>query len=158
MGKVPALVDGSLRLWESNAINLYAAEKHPQARLVPPSPEGRASMMRWLFFQASHVSPACVPIFRANHARMRDYYEFVTDPRDVEVGRKELARFLPILEAALSDREYIEGSFSLADVALAPHLWLVREVGTDLSPAVAAWLDRILARPAWRKAAALVYR
>ena len=37
MGKVPALVDGDLRLWESNAINWYVAEKHPASRLLPTS-------------------------------------------------------------------------------------------------------------------------
>ena len=36
MGKIPALVDGALKLWESNAINWYAAEKFPAARLLPP--------------------------------------------------------------------------------------------------------------------------
>jgi glutathione S-transferase len=33
VGKVPTLVDGSTTLWESNAINWYLAEKHPQAAL-----------------------------------------------------------------------------------------------------------------------------
>src|SRR5207253_5012395 len=37
MGKIPALVDGELILWESNAINWYLAEKFPQARLLPQS-------------------------------------------------------------------------------------------------------------------------
>src|SRR6266852_3597486 len=62
MGKIPALVDGTLRLWESNAINWYAAEKFPKARLLPASLEGRASMQRWLFFQTGHVTPACIPV------------------------------------------------------------------------------------------------
>src|SRR5919206_5170440 len=51
MGKIPALVDGELRLWESNAINWYVAEKFPSAGLVPASAEARASVLRWLFFQ-----------------------------------------------------------------------------------------------------------
>src|SRR5438270_3243311 len=70
MGKIPALVDGQLKLWESNAINWYVAEKHPAARLIPEAAEGRATMLRWQFFQAQHVTPACVPIFRATHPRL----------------------------------------------------------------------------------------
>ncbi len=159
MGKVPSLADGDFRLWESNAINLYVAEKHPQARLVPASPEGRASMQRWLFFQASHVTPACVQLFRATNARVQEFYGIVGDAPAAEASRKELARYLPVLESALAGREFLEGDFSLADIAYAPHLWLVREGGLDLAPwpLVAAWLERTLARPAWQKAAALVF-
>ncbi len=157
MGKVPALVDGEFRLWESNAINLYVAEK--QGRLIPNSPEGRASMMRWLFFQASHVTPACVQYFRASHARVLEHYGLAADPPAAEAAHKELSRYLPVLEAALPGRDFLEGAFSLADIAYAPHLWLVRESGLDLSPwpLVSAWLDRTLARPAWQKAAALIF-
>ena len=77
----------------------------------------------------------------------------------MEAGRKELARYLPVLEGALADREWLERQFSLADVAYAPHLWLVAEGGFDLSPypRVRDWLDRLLARPAWRKAAEMIF-
>jgi len=159
MGKIPALVDGPLKLWESNAINWYAAEKVPGARLLPASIERRASVQRWLFFQAAHVSPACVPVFRATNARVQAFLHNAADPQAAEGGRKELARYLPVLEGALADREWLEREFSLADVAYAPHLSLVAEGGFDLSPypRVCAWLDRLLARPAWRKAAEMIF-
>src|SRR6059058_3861267 len=75
MGKVPALIDGEVRLWESNAINLYVAEQHPEARLVPSTAAGRASMMRWLFFQAGHVSPAVRPLLFATNQRVQDFWK-----------------------------------------------------------------------------------
>ncbi len=66
---------------------------------------------------------------------------------------------VPVLESPLAGREWLEGVFSLADVAYAPHLWLIVEGGFDLAhyPRVGAWLERLLARPAWRKAADLVF-
>jgi glutathione S-transferase len=159
MGKVPALVDGATQLWESNAINWYIAEKHPEARLLPASLGGRASVQRWLFFQAAHVSPACFAVYRWTNARVQNFWGMRGDAQTAENGRQELARYLPVLESALGEREWLEGEFSLADIAYAPHLWLVAEGGFDLSetPAVRAWLTRLLARPAWQKAVSMIY-
>ena len=158
MGKIPSLVDGALTLWESNAINWYVAEKLPGARLLPSSIEGRALVQRWLFFQSAHVTPACVQVFRATNPRVQAFWNTKGDPQLADAARKELARYLPVLDAALASREWLEGDFSLADVAYAPHLALIAEGGFDFSPwpKLRAWLDRLLARPAWRKAAELV--
>ena len=159
MGKIPALVDGALKLWESNAINLYAAEKFPQKGLLPSTPAARAQVQRWLFFQAAHVSVACVPLFRATNKRVQDFWQTKGDAQPAEAARKELARYMQVLDAALADRDWLEGSFSLADVAYAPHLWLVVEGGYDLAPYPKArdWLERLLARPAWLRARELVF-
>src|ERR1700737_1965626 len=157
MGKIPALADGEFKLWESNAINWYVAEKFPKAGLVPSSTQARASVQRWLFFQAAHVTPACISVFRGTHARMQAFWQMKADPQTVEAGRKELARYFPVLEAALAKRDWLEVEFSLADIAYAPHLSLLAEAGFDFSayPRVRAWLDRMLARPAGKKEAAV---
>jgi glutathione S-transferase len=158
MGKVPALADGALLIWESNAINWYVAEKVPQARLLPPSIGGRAAVHRWLFFQAGHISPACFPILRTLPA-IQAFWRVRPDPAAVEAGRKELGRYLPVLEAALVGRDWLEGDFSLADIAYAPHFMLVAQAGFDFTqyPTVRAWLDRLFARVAWQKTASLVF-
>jgi len=158
MGKVPALTDGQTTLWESNAINWYLAEKNPQAKLLPPSIEGRAAALRWMFFQAAHVTPAAVPIFRSIHPKLVAALG-PADPQAQENGRKELARFLPVLEQQLAGRDWLETDFSLADVANGPHLWLLNDAGFDFSatPRLRAWLDRLSARPAFQKAVSLVY-
>jgi glutathione S-transferase len=159
MGKIPALVDGAFRLWESNAINWYAAERHPEAGLLTSTIEGRASVQRWLFFQAAHVSQACIPLFLATNRRAREFWQPRVDDRATDAAREQLGRWLPVLEAGLAGREWLEGTFSLADVAHLPHLWLVAEGGFDLGPypAVRAWLERIAARPAWRNTVELVF-
>jgi glutathione S-transferase len=157
--KVPALVDGEVSLWESNAINWYVAEKHPDSELLQPTPAGRASVQRWLFFQAAHVSPSATAINRVLSARHRDYWGQRSDPAAAEVGKQELARYLLVLESALGRGEWLEGRFSLADIAFAPHLAFLVEGGIDFSsaPRVRAWLDRLLSRPAWQQARALVF-
>jgi glutathione S-transferase len=159
MGKVPALVDGATALWESNAINWYVAESHPEAKLLPPTAAGRASVQRWLFFQAAHVSPAATAVNRDLSARHRKFWKLAPDPRAAEAGRQELARYLPVLEAALAEGDWLEKQFSLADIAYAPHLGYLVEGGFDFlaTPRVRDWLQRLLARPAWQQARALVF-
>jgi len=159
MGKVPALVDGEVELWESNAINWYLAEKHPAARLLPASLAGRAGVQRWLFFQAAHVSPACFAVYRTTNSRMHKFWGMKGDPQAFEQGQKELARFLPVLDTRLQKSTWLEGEFSLADIAYAPHLWLLEDGGFDFAatPALRGWLARLLARPAWLRARRLVY-
>jgi glutathione S-transferase len=158
MGKIPALVDGKLRLWESNAINWYVAEKLPQSRLLPPSIEGRASVQRWLFFQAAHVTPACIPVFRATNPRVQEFWKTKGDPQAAETGLKELARYLPVIEGGLAEGDWLAGEFSLADIAYVPHLILVDEGGFDFAPypRVRAWLARLQSRPAWRRVAEMI--
>jgi glutathione S-transferase len=158
-GRVPALVDGDVRLWESNAINWYVAEKHPESRLLPPSIEGRAAVQRWLFFQSGHVSPACMQVYRSTNASLQKFWKLTGDPQSLEAGRSELLRCLEVLEKALADRDWLENVFSLADIAYAPHLWFVAEGGFDFTatPRVQAWLERLWARTAWRTTKALIF-
>ena len=159
LGKVPALLDGETALWESNAINWYVAEKYPDAALLPATPAGRASVQRWLFFQAAHVSPAATAVNLALSERHRRYWERAADPVAAESGARELGRYLPVLEAALTGSEWLDGRYSLADIAYAPHLAFLVEGGFDFdrTPRVRAWLDRLLSRPAWQQARALVF-
>jgi glutathione S-transferase len=160
MGKVPALADGEVRLWESNAINWYVAEKHPAAQLIPSSTAGRAAVQRWLFFQVGHVTPACATVFRGTNERVRAFWRIPPiDPALIDAARAELARYLPVLEQALADRDWLERDFTLADLAYAPHLKLVAEGGYDFAatPLVRAWLERLWARPAWQRAEQLVF-
>lgn len=159
MGKIPALTDGAFRVWESNAINLYVAERYPASGLLPSTIEGRAGVNRWLFFQTGHVTPACQAVFRFTSRRIQDFWKTQGDVKAAEAGTKELDRWLPVLEGVLAGRDWLEGEFTLADIAYAPHLWLIVDAGFDLSPypAVDAWLQRMLARPAWRRTAEMVF-
>ncbi len=159
MGKIPSLVDGALKLWESNAINWYLAERFPQGRLLPSSIEGRAEVHRWLFFQMAHVSPPAVTVFRATHPRVKAFWGAEPEAAAVAAARKELARFLPLLEWRLSDCEWLAGEFSIADIAYAPHLFMLAGGNFDFSPypRLHAWFDRLQARPARRKVVEMIY-
>lgn len=55
MGKVPAIVEGDFKLWESGAILLYLAEKYDQ---IPSSLQQRALVTQWVLFGNATLTPA----------------------------------------------------------------------------------------------------
>ena len=65
--------------------------------------------------------------------------------------RQLLREFFRILERELSGREYlVAGQFTLAEIAYAPFLQFLALMEITPQPAVAAWAQRILARPSAR--------
>jgi glutathione S-transferase len=78
--KVPVLVDGSLVLSESAAIQLYLADKNRQAGFIPEAVEDRAQMYRWIFFLVTEIEQ---PLWRiARHTVL--YPEEKRLPQDVD--------------------------------------------------------------------------
>lgn len=147
-GRVPTLVDGEVVLWESNAILTYLAERFPEGGLAGRDPAERASVMRWMFMNAAHLSPSLARIF-AHTIRLPEDQRI---PKLVEDARADLERSLRALDARLGEHPYLASAFSLAEVSIAPSLALAPMLGVDLSsrPAVGAWLTRIAERPAWK--------
>jgi len=128
MGKVPALVDGDFKLWESNAILTYLATRFPETRALPTEPQGRADVDRWLHWQSCHLMPAMGALKTA-------------DDKDVSA----VTPLLRILEQQLQGREYLLGPLTVADFAVSAYLMtkMARLLDYSACPAVAAWRDRM---------------
>lgn len=128
MGRVPALVDGDFKLWESNAILTYLATVFPQTRALPADPRGRADADRWLHWQSCHLMPAMGALK-------------VADEKDVGT----VTPLLQILDDQLNGREYVLGTLSVVDFAICAYL--ITKMGRKLDysrcPNVAAWLTRM---------------
>jgi glutathione S-transferase len=59
MGKVPALVDGAAKLWDSGAICLYLADAYPEAGLgVPVGDPARGAFLQWTMYNNAVIEPA----------------------------------------------------------------------------------------------------
>lgn len=152
--KIPALVDHdgpggrSITVFESGAILLYLAEK--SGRLLPLDPLRRSTVIQWLFWQTSSQGPL---LGQAAH--------FVSHAanRGLEIGyaieryRREAQRLYAVLDARLADRDYIEGEFSIADIAAFPWVRVAKGQGVSLDdfPNVKRWCDAIAQRPSARK-------
>ena len=143
-GRVPLLVrdDGSV-LAESNAILCWLGEGTP---IVPTDAWQRAQMLQWMFFeQYSHEPYIAVARFicgwlPADHPRRAEL------PRLHERGAQALA----VMEKHLQGRDYfVDGGYSLADIALFAYTHAAGDGGFDLEvyPAVSAWIARVKATP-----------
>lgn len=146
IGKVPVLRHNGTIVSECAAICAYLADAFPLAGLAPPpGSAARGDYYRWLFFAAGPLDTA------ATLASM----DFNTPPLgDVRAGWGSLPRVVAMLETVLADRRWLVGDrFSAADVFLGSLLdWAVRFGSVAARPVFDTYLDRILARPAQRRA------
>lgn len=147
-GQVPAYSDGKVEMFESGAIVLWIAQNSDQ--LMPADDAGRAMVTTWLFAAMNSVEPfvaelAGIDLFNAD----KDW----TKARRPEVEAM-LRRRLGDLQTALSDRQWFAGDrFSAADILMTHVLRDLRhtDIVSDF-PALAAYVARAEARPAFRRA------
>jgi glutathione S-transferase len=143
--KVPMLVDGSLVLTESVAIQLYLADKHPQAGFIPESVEDRAEMYRWIFFVVTEIEQ---PLWRiARHTSL--YPKEKRLPQDIALAKQECIEMVAVLERHMAEREFMAGDrLSVADFNAAYILDWANEVQMlAAAPRLQAYLKSMYARP-----------
>jgi GST-like protein len=155
--RIPAIVDHTpadggepLALFESGAILLYLAEKTGQ--FLPTDLRGRQTALQWLFWQMGGLGPM------AGQNHHFNLYAPEKLPYAMERYVKETARLYGVLNKHLSDgREFIAGSYSVADMACYPWIVPYERQGMNLAdfPHLAAWFARIAQRPATQRAYAL---
>lgn len=151
-GRIPALVDGELTLFESMAINLYLAQRYGGA-LYPQNPADQARAWQWSVWAISEIEPLQMRIVIQRVFTPEDR----RDPAVVERATQALQRPLKVLDAALADRPWLLGEqFSVADLNVAAVMLLMRRVGFDLTahPRVQRWAEACHARPALARAQA----
>lgn len=146
-GKVPVLIDDETVVYDSTVINEYLNDEY-FAELLPEDSAQRATA-RILEDYAD------VAFTLPGMAAERELARPVDDRDDQRLaGAKEVIRKgLSMLDRVLTDKEYLVGDFSLADVAFAPTLLQLDklDVKVDSSlPNVKAWLGRLAERPSMR--------
>jgi len=146
-GQVPWLTDGDLSIFESGAILLHLGQL--SAALIPPDPRGRCEATEWVFAALNSVEMASLPWA---------LLKFTGNASDTP-GWKFLDDFLKLrlkhMEAALAGREWLAGSFSVADILMSDVLRLVdRFDGIAEYSACRDYVARATARPAFVKARA----
>ena len=81
-----------------------------------------------------------------------------SDKDVIEAKRAAFLGVLSILDNQLSGRDYVVDEFSIADIALGCSVPVAFNCGVNIAPFanIRAWLERLLARPAWAKAETFV--
>lgn len=151
-GRIPAIQDGDVTLFESLAINLYLARKYgPTLWPTSPADEGRA--YQWTIWAMTELEE---PIISALMHRMF-LPEAQRDPKKAEEAAARFVKPITVLDGALAGRQWLAGpEFTIADLNVAAVLMVAPMAGFDLgqAPNAAAWLGRCTARPALAKAQA----
>jgi glutathione S-transferase len=144
-GQVPWLIDGDISIFESGAILLHLGEL--STKLMPTDPRGRSEATEWVFAALNSVEMASLPWTMSKfmgHATDTAAWKFVDD---------FLKLRLKHLEPVLGGREWLAGSFSVADILMSDVLRVVDGFdGLVESPACRAYVARATARPAFIKA------
>jgi GST-like protein len=149
-GKVPAIDDNGVFVFDSNAILLYLGEK--TGRFVG-SPADRPELLSWLFFIATGIGPFSGQAVHFQHAAPEKL------PYAVNRYRREIERHYRVLDRHLAGREYIVGGdYSIADMSAWGWLGRAARVlpGADdplaAFPNVKRLYEKVDARPAAARA------
>lgn len=151
MGRVPALEDGDVTLYESGAIVQYVLARYGKGRLAPDvdSPEF-AAYLQWLHYAEGMLMPQVNVIVVETRFLPPDK----RNPENLARATKLLTRMLAPVDEALAGRDYLAGDFSGADIMTGHACVVAARLGADISdkPNVAAYVKRLDARPALAKA------
>jgi glutathione S-transferase/GST-like protein len=144
-GRIPAIVDrdeGDFAVFESGAILIYLAEK--TGRLMPSDRKGRSLVLQWLMFQMAGIGPMM--------GQANVFYRYFPEkiPAAIDRYQGEVRRLLTVLDGRLTDREYLAGDYSIADIAnwawVRGYKW--SGVSIDELEHLARWINQLAARPA----------
>ena len=152
MGRVPAVEDGGVTIYESGAIVQYMLTKYGEGRMQPAADsDAFPAYLQWLHYAEGMIMPPVNIIV----------VETILLPperrNDTNVARatKLLGQMLSAVDAHLADgREYLAGEFTGADIMTGHACSVSRRLGADVSdkPDVEAYIERCNARPAMQKA------
>lgn len=147
--KTPAIDDDGVKVFDSNAILIYLAEKTGQ--FLPPVSH-RGEFLSWMMFVATGVGP---------YSGQAVHFRHMAPKSDYAINRytKEIQRHYRILDERLAAHEYlVADTYTVADMSL----WgwanavpfMLGETAWEQFPHVKAWHDRVSARPAAQRTAA----
>ncbi len=147
--KIPAIIDDSpaeagvrISLFESGAILQYLAEK--TGHFLPEDVLGRSEVLQWLFWQMGGLGPML--------GQNLHFGQYAPEKIPYAIDRyvNESERLFEVMDKQLTNREFIAGDYSIADMASYP--WVFKhpylQLQLDEFPNLTRWYQTIEQRPA----------
>ena len=147
---VPTIEDGELTLYESNACVRYLARQYRAGSLCPLDAKDAALADQWMDWQCSTFGTGFFMIFM-NKIRLTAEK---SSPEQIKKGEQQTAHLLQQLESKLEQTDYLIGNtLSMADIPIGTMLYryFTMEIERPPLPAVAAYYQRLTARPSYQK-------
>lgn len=147
-GKVPALIDGTVTVWDSLAIIEYAAERFPEAGLWPAHPASRA--------YARSISAEMHSGFSALRRECGMNLHRPIGPKTLsDNARADIARIQELWTDCRQRSErngpFLFGSFTAADAMYAPVVHRFRTYAIEVTTPVREYMGAMMAQPAFRE-------
>ena len=142
--KIPAIVDqdAGITVFESGAILIYLARK--TGKLLPTEEKAEFQVLSWLMLQMGSVGPM---LGQLNH-----FKKFAPEkiPYAIERYEKETLRIYGVLDKQLTEREFLCGDYSIADIATYPWIAIhdMQGLTLDNHPNLKRWVETLEQRPA----------
>ncbi len=151
-GKTPALVDGDIKVFDSNAIMLYLGQKI--GKFMPEkTPEAQAEFYSWLMFLATGIGPYCGQLVHFKH--------FAPEKLEYAINRYDFEawRHWEILEARLAKQPYMLKEYGILDMSVWGWARMIPfflgESAWEKLPSIKRLLDEISAKPSAKAVEAL---
>ena len=146
-GQIPTYEEGDLALFETGAIVLHIAERHPG--LFPADANARARAITWMFAALNTVELPILELVTVKLAEGDKPWKAARLPLVEERVRARLNQ----LAARLGDADWLDGGFSAGDLLMVSVLLRLRPSGLlNEFPSLAAYVARGEARPAYQRA------
>ena len=147
VGKVPALVDGDLVVWDTLAIAEYLAEKFPDQQLWPADVKARArarSICAEMHSGFAALRSACPMNIEAHLPEIGQLAW-----RDKPAVRADVARLVAMWSELLAQHggPMLFGAFSVADAYFAPVVMRLQGYALPVPDDIAAYMQRVCALP-----------
>lgn len=154
MGRIPVLEDGETRIYESGAIVQYLLARHGNGKFVPEVDDPSfPEYLQWLHYAEGSI------MGQVNILVVETILLPPEKRNDVNVNRalKLLRVALGNVDKRLQDREYLTGNFSGADIMTGHACFGAMKAGAEIDDyeQLKAYIDRLLERPALKKARSL---
>ena len=148
-GKVPAMVDGNVTLFESCAINLYLADAYKKD-LLGKSVAERALVNQWSIWVLTELQTPIIDIYIQKFFVPAEHI----NQKLIDASLAKLPNLFSILDKGLSGKKYLSGNdFTIADVNVGSIATIAPKIGIDLKeyPNLLKWVMTIAERPAHQK-------